>query len=70
MVDSPEYGLGDLDEDEEPLFADDIDDDDDPPPLPPPVPPLSQMTNSGAAFGVNYNTDENIGGKAMVIRSI
>ena len=33
-------------DDEEPLFADDInsDDDDDPPPLPPPMPPLSQLS--------------------------
>lgn len=33
-------------EDEEPLFADDIGDDDDLPPLPPPMPSLSSQLNS------------------------
>lgn len=56
----------DVDGEEEPLFADDLDDlDDDPPPLPPPMPSLSQLsqrTNSRAAnLRVNSNSEENFG---------
>ena len=66
MAASPEYDLADLDEDDEPLFADDVDDDD-PPPLPPPMPTFSQLSqtaNSGAAAAlrVNSNSAENFGG--------
>ena len=67
MADSPEFNLGDLDEDEEPLFADDIEDDD-PPPLPPPMPSfsqLSQTTHSGAAAALS-NSAENFGGMAAI----
>ena len=51
---SPPPGLG-WEDDEEPLFADDIhsdeEGDDDPPPLPPPMPSLSELAQSHAASG-------------------
>ena len=53
-----------IDGEEEPLFADDLDDiDDDIPPLPPPMPSLSQLSDSRVAqFRVNSNSQENFGG--------
>ena len=49
MADSPEdmemgWPGGEVDGEEEPLFADDLmDDEDDPPPLPPPMPSLGDL---------------------------
>ena len=62
-----DYSMFEVDGEEEPLFADDLNDlDDDPPPLPPPMPSLSQLsqrTGSRAAnLRVNSNSQENFGG--------
>ena len=68
MAESPgtaEDDWGELDGDEEPLFADDIDYEDDLPPLPPPMPSqLSQVANNhtAGALRVNANSEENFGG--------
>ena len=77
MADSPEpLGAFDLDGEEEPLFADDLDEDDDPPPLPPPMPSFDQLptgTTGSApraphATNVNGFTSEGEVSEALVTR--
>ncbi len=76
MADFPgDDDWGEVDGEEEPLFADDIEDED-LPPLPPPMPSLAELsqTASGSAAAtlrVNPNSEENFrGALCHVLKSV
>lgn len=70
MANSPEpAGAFDLDREEEPLFAEDLEDEEDPPPLPPPMPSFDQLPSAagGRGFGGTTLLESGLDGGGEVV---